>query len=95
MNAWFLGLGALMLLALLASLVKVMRGSSAIDQMLAAQLVGTLGVGATLLLSAGLEAAELVDVALVLAALAAVSGVTFVRRTLRAEEHAPERGDHG
>lgn len=85
MSACFMTFGVLLLVALLASLAKVMRGPTAIDRMLAAQLVCTLGVGTTLLLSAGLRQAALVGVALVLATLAAVSSVTFVRRTLQSD----------
>jgi multicomponent Na+:H+ antiporter subunit F len=69
-----LGSAAAFLLAtLLLGLVRVFRGPSSGDRMLAAQLVGTTGVGVLLLLWPVLGIPALVDVALVLALLAAVA----------------------
>jgi multicomponent Na+:H+ antiporter subunit F len=70
----FLGASALLLLAtLLLGLVRVFRGPSTGDRMMAAQLMGTTGVGLLLLLQPVLGIPALVDVALVLALLAAVA----------------------
>lgn len=72
---------ALFLLANLAvALVRAARGPTAADRMLVALLFGTTGVGILVLLAHVGGRQELVDVALTLALLAAISGVTFVRR---------------
>ncbi len=69
-----LGAAALVLLAtLLLGLVRVFRGPSTGDRMMAAQLMGTTGVGLLLLLQPVLGIPALVDVALVLALLAAAA----------------------
>ena len=69
-----LGAAALVLLAtLLLGLVRVFRGPSTGDRMMAAQLMGTTGVGLLLLLQPVLRIPALVDVALVLALLAAAA----------------------
>lgn len=62
-----------------AGLVRVLRGPTAFDRMLAAQLLGTGGVAVVLLLAYALELRHLLDVALVLVLLAAVASVAFVR----------------
>jgi multicomponent Na+:H+ antiporter subunit F len=70
----FLAAAALLLMAtLLLGLVRVFRGPSTGDRMMAAQLMGTTGVGLLLLLQPVLGIPALVDVALVLALLAAVA----------------------
>lgn len=63
-----------------AGLVRVARGPTRADRMMAAQLFGTTGV-AIIVLVAHLEAMpRLVDVALVLALLTVLTAVAFVRR---------------
>lgn len=77
---------ALFLLAnLLAALVRAARGPTAADRMLAALLFGSTGVGVLLLLAHAGGGPALVDVALVLALLAAIAGVAFARRAWRGE----------
>jgi multicomponent Na+:H+ antiporter subunit F len=81
--------GLLMLLAaflmanLLVSLLRVVRGPTAADRLLAALLFGTTGVGVLLLLSEATHNPALVDVALVFALLAAITGVAFAQRAWR------------
>jgi len=73
--------GALvLLLALAVSLVRVLLGPTPADRMLAAQLMGTTGVGLVLLIGNALEVAAAADVTLTLALLAATASVAFVRR---------------
>ena len=70
----FLAWAAVMLmLSLLLGLVRVLRGTSAADRLMAAQLIGTTGVGLLLLLTPVLGIPALVDVALVLGLLAVVA----------------------
>ena len=78
MSAWLLALGALLLLSLAGAMWRIWRGPQAADRMMAAQLVGTGGVGTVLLLAAATDWA-LVDVALVLALLAAFAAIAFVK----------------
>lgn len=73
-------IGAFLLLNLAAGLWRVMRGPTAADRMLAAQLFGTTAVAVLLLLAEGMGRPALRDVALVFALLAAVAAVAFVQR---------------
>ena len=84
---WLVSLGLLVSLA--AALWRVWRGPGRADRMMAAQLVGTAGVGLMMLQAAlGTEAA--LDVALVLALLAAFAAVGFVKATSRDGAGDPE-----
>jgi multicomponent Na+:H+ antiporter subunit F len=77
----FFALALLILVfALLLGLLRVLRGPGAGDRMLAAQLVGTAGVGILLLLGRLLGQPALTDVALLLALLAAVAVAAFTGR---------------
>lgn len=73
---------AAILIVLLASLLgglwRVIRGPSDADRMLSAQLLGTAAVAMTLVLARVQDMPALLDVALVLALLAAVTLVAFV-----------------
>jgi len=80
MNTLLLGVAAFLLFNLAAGLWRVMRGPTAADRMLAAQLFGTTAVAVLLLLAEGMQEAALRDIALVFALLAAVAAVAFVRR---------------
>lgn len=68
---------------LVVALVAAARGPTAADRMLIALLFGSTGVGIIVLLAYAKGASELVDVALVLALLAAITGIAFVRRSWR------------
>ena len=61
-------------------LVRVFKGPSIEDRMMSVQLVGTTGVGLLLILGTLLDMPSSVDVALVLALLAAVSVAALTRR---------------
>lgn len=78
MTGWLMTLAAVLLLSLAGALWRVWRGPDPADRMMAAQLVGTGGVGVVLLLSAAQDWA-MIDVALVLALLAAFAAVAFVK----------------
>lgn len=81
MQILYLSLALFLLLNLGAGMWRVLRGPSAADRMLAAQLFGTTAVGMLLLLAQAYDNNALRDVALVFALLAAVTAVAFVRRT--------------
>jgi multicomponent Na+:H+ antiporter subunit F len=84
-----LAIACFLLLNLAAGLWRVMRGPTAADRMLAAQLFGTTAVAILLLLAEGINEAALRDAALIFALLAAVAAVAFVQRVWsRGEEDA-------
>jgi multicomponent Na+:H+ antiporter subunit F len=66
--------------SLLLGLLRVLRGPTAGDRMLAMQLIGTAGVGVLLLLGPVLGEPALIDVALILALLAAVAAAAYAAR---------------
>ena len=86
-------IAVLLLLTVLAGLLRVARGPTRADRMLAAQLVGTAGVAVLLLLSDHGTVPGLVDAALVLALLSAVGVITFARLVWRDLSGRPEERD--
>lgn len=93
MHDVYLGFALILLLTIIAGLVRIQRGPTPADRMLAAQLFGTTGVAILLLLAQGLAMPVLRDVALVFALLAAVAIVAFVQRfwrTSRTDEDASD-----
>jgi len=92
MQTLYLVLATFLLFNLMAGLWRVFRGSTSADRMLAAQLFGTTSVAILLLLSQVSNNMALVDVALVMALLAAISAVAFVRRAWPVRESP--RDDH-
>jgi multicomponent Na+:H+ antiporter subunit F len=75
-----MAMSRVLLLTMAAGLVRVLIGPTAADRMMAAQLLGTSGIGVLLLLAPALGVPALVDVALIFALLAAVSVAAFTRR---------------
>lgn len=74
-------LALFLLVNLAAALLRAARGPTPADRMLAALLFGTTGVAVVLLLATGDAAARVfVDVAVMLALLAAIAGIAFARR---------------
>jgi len=72
-------LAAAVLLALAASLVRILWGPTPADRMMGAQLAGTGGIAVLLLIAVASQQWAVVDVALVLALLAAFATVGFVK----------------
>jgi multicomponent Na+:H+ antiporter subunit F len=70
---------AALLLTVAASLVRVLLGPTAADRMMGAQLAGTGGIAILLLLAVVSRKWAIVDVALILALLAAFAAVGFVK----------------
>jgi multicomponent Na+:H+ antiporter subunit F len=95
----FLVAGSGFVLAMAAlGLVRVLRGPAAADRMMAAQLLGTGGVAALLLLAVATETPAVEDVALTLALLAAFASVAFVLGGSPARPGGPdaaESHEHG
>jgi len=69
-----------LMLSLFLGLLRVLRGPGAGDRMLATQLIGTAGVGVLLVMSLSLNQPALIDVALILALLAALAAAAFTGR---------------
>ncbi|MBE0473211.1 monovalent cation/H+ antiporter complex subunit F [Rhodoferax sp.] len=72
---------------LVVALLAAVRGPTAADRMLMALLFGSTGTGILVLLAQAMAMPALVDVALVLALLAAIGGVAFARRAWQEERH--------
>jgi multicomponent Na+:H+ antiporter subunit F len=88
---WLLEFVALgLLFTLVLGLVRIWRGPSVADRMLAAQLFGTTGVALLLVLAELQQSPPLRDVALVLALLAVMAVLAFVARVWRGD---PDSGD--
>ena len=90
----FLLTAACFILVMVAlGLWRVLRGPAAADRMMAAQLLGTGGIAALLLCGAAAGQPLLIDVALILALLAAFAGLAFVSAGDRnASSATPEDG---
>ncbi|MGD9289217.1 MAG: monovalent cation/H+ antiporter complex subunit F [Desulfobacterales bacterium] len=76
----YLWIALLILISVVVGLIRIIKGPTAADRMLAAQLFGTGGVAILLILAQAMQMPSLVDVALTYALLAAVTMVVFVRR---------------
>lgn len=81
MIAFLLATAAFVLVTVALGLIRLLRGPGDADRMLAAQLLGTGGVAALLLLGVATGAPALGDLALALALLAAFASVAFVAGT--------------
>jgi multicomponent Na+:H+ antiporter subunit F len=79
MYEFLLSSAVLALATVAAGLVRILRGPSAVDRMLATQLLGTGGIAALLLLGTAMRMAAAVDVALTLALLAAFAAAALAR----------------
>lgn len=86
----YLWAAVFILISVALGLIRILRGPTAADRMLAAQLFGTGGVAALLILSHAMQMPSLVDVALVYALLAAITMVVFVRRQWNDDANAEE-----
>ncbi|RFA36896.1 monovalent cation/H+ antiporter complex subunit F [Alkalilimnicola ehrlichii] len=80
MDDFLLYLVPVLLLNIVVGMVRVLRGPSAADRMLAAEMFSTSAVAVLLLLAIVGGNDILLDVALVFALLSALAVVTFVRR---------------
>jgi multicomponent Na+:H+ antiporter subunit F len=90
---WLLETVALLLLVtLVLGLIRIWRGPTVADRMLAAQLFGTTGVGLLLVLAELQQMPALRDVALVLALLAVMAVLAFVARVWRQDPGSDREG---
>ena len=77
MAEFLIASAALILATVAAGLARTLRGPGDADRMMAAQLLGTGGIAALLLLAVGTADPPVADVGLGLALLAAVAAVAF------------------
>jgi multicomponent Na+:H+ antiporter subunit F len=86
----FLLSAACFVLAMVAlGLVRILRGPGDADRIMAAQLFGTGGTAVLLLISEAMSLPAAVDVALILALLAAFVSVAFVKGVIGSETGEP------
>jgi multicomponent Na+:H+ antiporter subunit F len=87
MSEFLLGAAVFILGTVALGLIRLLRGPGNADRMLAAQLLGTGGVSALLLLGVASGVGAVAEVALLLALLAAFSSVAFVAGAARRARH--------
>lgn len=78
MASFLIIVSAFVLAMLSLGLACVLRGPEKTDRMMSVQLLGTNGIAAALLLAVATRSPAIVDVALLLALLAAFASITFV-----------------
>ena len=94
MSELFFALVIVLFLKIAVGLARVMRGPTAADRMLAAEMFSTSTVAIVLLLATITGRTAFADVALVFALLAALAVVTFVSRAWAApSDPPPEAGE--
>lgn len=86
MTTFLLFASIIVMLTITIGFVRVLLGPSKADRMVAAQLFGTAGVAWILLFAYATDKPELSDVAMVLALLAAVTAIAFVKRAWKSAE---------
>jgi multicomponent Na+:H+ antiporter subunit F len=94
MSDFLLAAAAFVLVTVAVGLIRILRGPAAADRMMAAQLLGTGGIAALLLLGVATQANAVIDVALTLALLAAFASVAFVQGAARPDDKDSRKG-HG
>jgi multicomponent Na+:H+ antiporter subunit F len=88
MSVFLVSAAGLILLAVAAGLLRVLRGPTAADRMMAAQLLGTGGIAGMLLLADASGITAVVDVALVLAVVSGFAGIAFARGAGKSDERS-------
>ena len=79
MTEFLFGASAFVLAMVALGLIRILRGPGDADRMMAAQLLGTGGIAALLLLGVATREAAIADVALTVAVLAAFASIAFVK----------------
>jgi multicomponent Na+:H+ antiporter subunit F len=79
MSEFLLGAAGFVLAMVALGWVRILRGPTAADRMMSAQLFGTGGIAAMLLLGTATGVGAIVDVALTLAVLAVFASIAFVK----------------
>lgn len=74
----------ILLITLIAGLVRIVKGPTRADRLMAAQILGTVGIAILLIVGHRTGQPSFFDVALFLSVLAAVTTVAFIRMVWRA-----------
>ncbi len=90
MSEFLLGAAFFLLITVAGGLVRVVLGPDQADKMMAAQLLSSGGIAILLIVGVGLQLEGAIDVALVVALLAAFAAVAFVKGTSQAGTGDPE-----
>jgi multicomponent Na+:H+ antiporter subunit F len=90
---FLLATAGVILFTVAVGLVRTLGGPGDADRMMAAQLIGTGGIGSLLLISAATGARGVEDVALGLALLAAFASAAFVNSAAPSDERNPDAAD--
>ena len=93
MADFLLAASGFVLLLVAVGLARILRGPGDADRMMAAQLLGTGGIAALLLLGAATGEDAVVDVALTLALLAAFASIAFVKAAATASRDDTAAGN--
>jgi multicomponent Na+:H+ antiporter subunit F len=92
--AEFLGAASGFVLLMVAlGLIRILRGPGDADRVMAAQLLGTGGIAALLLLGAATAEPAIADVALTLALLAAFAAIAFVKASAAQDDDSEPAAD--
>ena len=91
--SYYFWVAGIILVSVMVGLLRILRGPTEADRMLAAQLFGTGGVAILLILAHAMRMPSLVDVALIYALLAAITMVIFIRRQQSDQENTEEMND--
>jgi multicomponent Na+:H+ antiporter subunit F len=94
MTEFMLAASAFVLAMVALGLARILRGPGDADRMMAAQLLGTGGIAALLLLGAATGEAAIVDVALTVAVLAAFASIAFVKAASAPAPEEAQANDH-
>ena len=92
MAEFLLGAAAFVVAMVALGLVRILRGPGDADRMMAAQLLGTGGIAALLLVASATGQTAVVDVALTLALLAAFASIAFVKAGAAPPAEPPASG---
>jgi multicomponent Na+:H+ antiporter subunit F len=95
MNEFLFGAAVFVLAMVALGLLRIFWGPAEADRMMAAQLLGSGGVAVLLILAVATDTPAIVDVALMLALLAAFAAVAFVTNASGAASGTPEARDPG
>ena len=85
MADFLIGAAGFVLATVAVALLRILKGPDKADRIMAAQLLGTGGIAALLLLAQATSVPAAVDVALILALLAAFISVAFVKEGVRSQ----------
>jgi multicomponent Na+:H+ antiporter subunit F len=93
MTNFLFGAAAFILAVVTLALFRILRRPADVDRMMAVQLLGSGGVAVLLLIAVAIEIPAIVDVALMLALLAAFMAVTLVMNASNSRTEPKEAAD--